>query len=246
MKFRTKAAFAAALFFADALLLALPVMKTGYRQRDAGLSAVSSPEREEGTRSSGVLAGESLKDAGFLALTFDDGPDPVYTGPLLDGLKERNVRATFFLSGERISGNEELVRRMAEEGHLIGVHCLNHTDLTKEPLKKALSDISLVRSRIGEITGVRPEYMRPPFGKISDGLFESLDMEIALWSVDSLDWKLQDAGKITERVLRDVRDGDIILMHDEFDASLKAAFEIIDKMKEKGYTFVTVDEIQIE
>ena len=181
-----------------------------------------------------------------MALTFDDGPNARYTEALLDGLKEREVRASFFLVGQCIEGNEDTVRRMAEEGHLIGVHCMEHRDLTREPEEEAVRQLMDTAAMIGAVTGRTPEYIWPPFGKWSSGLQEAVPMETVLWSVDSLDWKLQDTDRIVRRVLKDTEDGDLNLMHDEFQTSVEAAMEIIDNLLAKGYTFVTVDELTID
>ena len=190
--------------------------------------------------------GPATEEAGAVALTFDDGPNARYTEALLDGLKEREVRASFFLVGQCIEGNEDTVRRMAEEGHLIGVHCMEHRDLTRESEEEAVRQLMDTAAMIGAVTGRMPEYIRPPFGKWSSGLQEAVPMETVLWSVDSLDWKLQDTDRIVRRVLMETEDGDIILMHDEFQTSVEAAMEIIDNLLAKGYTFVTVDELTID
>ena len=92
----------------------------------------------------------------YVALTFDDGPNSRYTKPLLDGLRERGIRASFFLVGECIDGKEDLVKQMAEDGHLIGVHCMTHKDLTKEPLSDAKKEICETGEKIRAVTGVMP------------------------------------------------------------------------------------------
>ena len=92
----------------------------------------------------------------YTALTFDDGPNPKYTKPLLDGLRERGIRVTFFLVGECIDGNEDLVKQMAKDGHLIGVHCLTHKDLTKEKLSDAAKELCDTREKIRAVTGDWP------------------------------------------------------------------------------------------
>ena len=95
----------------------------------------------------------------YVALTFDDGPNSRYTKPLLDGLRERGIRASFFLVGECIDGKEDLVKQMAEDGHLIGVHCMTHKDLTKEPLSDAKKEICETGEKIRAVTGVMPVYV---------------------------------------------------------------------------------------
>ena len=226
-------AAAADLFLAAVLLASLA------RQRAEGAAAPGTGRVVE----DGGWDGLGTEEAGAVALTFDDGPNARYTEALLDGLKEREVRASFFLVGQCIEGNEDTVRRMAEEGHLIGVHCMEHRDLTRESEEEAVRQLAAM---IGAVTGRMPEYIRPPFGKWSSGLQEAVPMETVLWSVDSLDWKLQDTDRIVQRVLKDTEDGDIILMHDEFQTSVEAAMEIIDNLLAKGYTFVTVDELTID
>ena len=181
-----------------------------------------------------------------IALTFDDGPHPVYTEELLDGLKKRKVMATFFLIGNNIEGNEEVVKRMAEEGHLIGSHTYNHVQLNKLSESKAKEEILKGCNKIYETTGVCPSFVRPPFGEWKKNLDFYVTMLPVFWNVDSLDWKLQNTEKIVKRVVKDVKEGDIILMHDIFETSVQAAFQIIDTLEKENYEFVTVDELLLE
>lgn len=185
-----------------------------------------------------------------VALTFDDGPNRRYTETLLDGLKERDVKVSFFLVGACIDGNEAIVERMASEGHLIGVHCMQHTDLTKESEADAIRQLKETGEMIMAVTGTWPEYVRPPYGswneRLGDAVREELHLTPAFWDVDSLDWKLQNTGKIVKKVVKDVENGDIILLHDEFGTSVEAAFQIIDNLMAKGYTFVTIDELMVD
>ena len=182
----------------------------------------------------------------YIALTFDDGPSSKCTPVLLDGLKERGVHATFFLMGKNIEGKEDIVKRMSEEGHLIGNHSYEHIQLTKAGPKAVCEAVEHTQEQIETITGKRPEYIRPPYGDWNEELEEEIGMTPVLWSVDSLDWKLKDTGKILRRVLKDVKDGDIILLHDIFPSSVEAALELIDILQKEGYVFVTADELLIE
>ena len=181
-----------------------------------------------------------------IALTFDDGPHKDCTPELLDGLKERGVHATFFLMGESIAGNEDLVRRMKAEGHLIGNHSYRHIQLTKEGEEAVCQAVEQTEEIIKDITGDRPQYLRPPYGDWNENLECRLDLTTVFWTVDSLDWKLKDAGRIVSRVENHVKAGDIILMHDIFPTSVEAALRLIDRLQAKGYTFVTVDELLID
>lgn len=182
----------------------------------------------------------------YVALTFDDGPSRKCTPVLLDGLKERDVHVTFFLMGKNIEGNEDIVKRMSDEGHLIGNHSYEHIQLTKAGPEAVCEAVEHTQKQIEAITGKRPEYIRPPYGDWNEELEEEIGMTPVLWSVDSLDWKLKDTGKILRRVLKDVKDGDIILLHDIFSSSVEAALELIDILQKEGYVFVTADELLIE
>lgn len=189
---------------------------------------------------------EIVQDPKYIALTFDDGPHAVYTRQLLDGLKERDVCVSFFLIGQNIRGNEALVLRMKEEGHLIGNHSQNHVQLTAEHEDAVCGQIISTNQQIAEITGQTPEYVRPPFGSWDEELECLVPMTVVLWDIDPLDWKSQDKNHIVDHVVKRVEDGDIILLHDVYETSVEAALEIVDRLSEKGYNFVTVDELLIE
>lgn len=181
-----------------------------------------------------------------VALTFDDGPHQTCTPALLDGLKQRGVKATFFLMGENIAGKEALVQRMQEEGHLIGNHSYRHIQMTKEGAEQACAEIEQTEEIIRSITGSRPEYLRPPYGAWNEQLECRVNLTPVLWNVDSLDWKLQNTEQIVRRVEKDVKNGDIILMHDIFPTSVEAALRIVDDLQKQGYEFVTVEELLVD
>ena len=181
-----------------------------------------------------------------VAITFDDGPDPDYTPKLLDGLKERNVKATFFLLGEQIEKYPEIVERMHEEGHMIGTHSYEHVNLSKLSDAKAMEQVNKTNQLIFELTGEYPQYIRPPFGCWKCNLDYDTTMIEVLWDIDPLDWKTANSGVIAKRVINKVQEYDIILLHDASVSSVNAAFKIIDGLREKGYEFVTVDEIVLE
>ena len=189
---------------------------------------------------------ETRMEEKVVALTFDDGPHSVYTKKLLEGLKKRGIKVTFFLMGSNIEGNEELVRQMKQDGHLIGNHGYRHVQMTEEGAEKVRESVEKTGKIIEEIIGEEPEYLRPPYGDWNEELAEKMDLTPVFWSVDSLDWKYQNTPKITSRVLKDVEDGDIILMHDIFPTSVESALEIVDTLQEQGYTFVTADELIID
>lgn len=181
-----------------------------------------------------------------IAITFDDGPHRLYTPKLLDGLKERGIHATFFLVGENIGNNEALVKRMAEEGHLIGNHTFSHVQLTKMKKEDACREVQQTNERICAVTGAPVLYIRPPYGSWNDELQAEIPMTVTLWNLDSEDWKSQNTGKIVELVESEAKEGSIILLHDIFDTSVEAALRIVDDLTAQGYTFVTVDELLLD
>lgn len=181
-----------------------------------------------------------------VALTFDDGPHSVYTEQLLDGLKERGVKATFFLIGKSIAGKEDLVKRMDEEGHLIGNHTYDHVKLTSLSDKDACLQLTKTSEAVKAITGKDTEYVRPPFGEWNSQLECGIAMFPVLWSVDPLDWTTENVDRVVEKVVTNIEENDIILLHDIFESSVEAALQIVDILQEEGYEFVTVDELILE
>ena len=178
-----------------------------------------------------------------IALTFDDGPNIKYTPMLLDGLKERGIKATFFLIGSNIDGNETVVKEMYENGHIVGNHTFHHVQLTKVSEEEAREEVVKTNNAIYEITGEYPVYIRPPFGEWREGLDLVVTMIPVLWDVDSRDWESQNTASICSEVLPNVKDGSIILMHDGYRATVEALRRILKELKEEGYTFVTVREL---
>lgn len=179
----------------------------------------------------------------LVALTFDDGPRRGTTDLLLDGLKERGVKATFFLVGTQVELAPELVERMAAEGHQLGVHTFDHervTDLTKEGF---LRQVEGTRRRLYELVGERELWLRPPFGILNDNTCLWADSPIVLWSVDPEDWKDTDVQRIRSHIVSSAQDGDIILLHDIYPSSVQAALAVIDDLQAQGCRFVTVAEL---
>ncbi|EOT24533.1 hypothetical protein C805_02745 [Eubacterium sp. 14-2] len=200
--------------------------------------------------SQGEVPQESPERAGDekkkIALTFDDGPHPQYTPEMLEALKERNVKATFFLLGEEVEKYPEIVKQIQEEGHLIGNHSYKHEQLSKLPMEQACSQVTRTNELIYAITGVYPSYLRPPFGDWHEKLDGEVNMVEVLWDVDTLDWSSQNHSNIVNRAMKNLHENDIILMHDGYETSVTAAMEIIDTLQSQGYEFVTVDELIFE
>ena len=206
-----------------------------------GIRVKSLPKEEK------VIAVNQLTDEAVekkkIALTFDDGPNSEYTPMLLKGLKERGIHATFFLLGKNIRGKEALVKRMQEEGHLIGNHTYNHMELNKISMEDAKEEIEAVNREIYELTGVYPAGLRPPYGEWQKNLDFYVNMFPVFWDVDTLDWKSKNAESVLQIVKAEVKDGAVILMHDAYQSSVDAALQIADFLLAEGYEFVTVDEL---
>lgn len=198
------------------------------------------------TAAEAVAAEDDIMSTKKIALTFDDGPHPTYTPMLLDGLKERGIHATFFLLGQSAQNYPDLVRRMQEEGHLIGNHTFYHTDLKNADAVMLNREVVKTNEVIEKITGETPQYIRPPFGSHDDNLEEMTGMLVVLWTVDPLDWCCEDAAAIVRRVEENAQDNAIILMHDSYKSSVMAALTVVDELQKQGYEFVTVDEILFE
>ncbi len=221
-----------------------PAREAGGQDRQWGI--YGSQTEEEQPLSQAQREEREKKVKGYVALTFDDGPHPVYTPRLLEGLEERGVCATFFLIGQNIDGNEDIIKKMKEDGHLIGNHSQNHMQLTRERAGEACEQISRTSEKIRQITGEAPEYVRPPYGSWSEELECLVPMKVVLWNLDTLDWKTQDKDEIVRTVMGHVEDGSVILLHDVYDTSVEAALEIVDRLLAEGYNFVTVDEMIID
>lgn len=186
---------------------------------------------------------ENCETVKKVAITFDDGPNPDYTGLLLDGLKERGVSATFFLLGKEVERYPKIVKEIYQDGHLIGTHSYEHVNLSNLNDSAAIEQVDKTNTAIYKITGEYPEYIRPPFGCWKCNLDYETKMIEVLWDVDPLDWKTSNSDVIAKRVIDQVKEDDIILLHDASESSVKAAFKIIDELEREGYTFVTVEEI---
>ena len=210
----------------------------------AGALAVlaAAPEPEASSAGGGAMV-EIPDRTPVVALTFDDGPWPGTTERLLDGLALRETPATFFLVGVNIPGREALVRRMAAEGHQVGVHSYSHARIRGLSRADFDCEVGKVRAQLSAILGGGEFWLRPPYGAMDDSVRLWADSPIILWSVYPEDWKDDDVDRKTAHVLSHVRDGDIILFHDIFDSSVDAALRVVDALEDQGYCFVTVEQL---
>ena len=184
----------------------------------------------------------------YIALTFDDGPTGGMDGRtahLLDGLKERNAHATFFICGYRIKDFHQVIQRYLPEGHEVGNHTMDHIRLDRQPdggKEQVRSNTELIKSYLGE----EPTVMRPVGGAhnaATRAAMKELGLPIILWDLDTLDWKIRDAQSVKNNILSSARDGSIVLMHDLYSTTIDGVLEAMDVLKEQGYAFVTVSEL---
>lgn len=178
----------------------------------------------------------------MIALTFDDGPG-VGTVRLLEELQMHGARATFFMVGSRVNTYPNAIRKMVETGCELANHTTNHAKLTDHAADTIANEIQTTNIWIENIAGQAPTMVRPPYGAVNEVVQSVAGIPIMLWSVDTLDWQLKDAGLIRDYVLSNVKDGDIVLMHDIYDATIQATIELIPLLQERGYQLVTVSEM---
>jgi len=179
----------------------------------------------------------------YVALTFDDGPRRSTTARLLDGLRERGASATFFLVGEQLAGNEDLICRMAQEGHQIGNHTWDHVRLQGDEPAHQMQEIQDTDKALTAILGGSGYWLRPPYGLIDQEMKAQIPVPMVQWSVDPRDWESRNTDQTVQAVLSEVQPGDIILLHDIYATSVEAALQIVDALTEQGYWFVTVEEL---
>ena len=180
----------------------------------------------------------------YVALTFDDGPSGRFTRHLLEGLEERGVQATFLLCGYRLETYRSLAQKICEAGHEIGLHGYSHRDMATLSYSELIKEIEDTRKLLPE--GCAPVFLRPPGGsesRLVAQVAKQNQLALLTWSVDPRDWAVHDAGAIEAAVVSQVRDGDVILLHDLSDSSVDAALAIIDRLHDDGFQFVTVSQL---
>ncbi len=186
-------------------------------------------------------------DQPYIAMTFDDGPSSANTRRLLEILKQRNIKATFFLIGQNAASNPDLVRRILADGHEIGNHSWTHPQLSKLSDDRVTTEINKTQDAIKDASGFTPTLLRPPYGAITarqrEWIESQFGLSIILWSVDPFDWKRPGASVITQRILSQVRPGAIILSHDIHKQTVDAMPATLDSLIAKGYKFVTVTQL---
>ena len=184
-------------------------------------------------------------DKPMIALTFDDGPSKKYTLDILNKLNEYNAHATFFVLGNRIKGNEDIISAIVDSGSEVGGHSWDHQYLTKVNDEELDKQFNMVNDLVKQATNGRYSIktFRPPYGTVNDHVKSKSPYPLIMWDVDTLDWKVKNKDKIIKNILDNIKDGSIILMHDIHEASKDAALEVIPMLVEQGYQLVSVEEL---
>ena len=194
-----------------------------------------------------IKAESNGNDSGMVALTFDDGPVPGKTESILNILKSNGVKATFFCIGNRIEKHPELAKRIIEEGHIIGNHSYSHHPaidfFPESKLQKELNETNQITETV---TGVKMRMFRPPYGVTTPPLANTIRKNQFIcvgWSIRSLDTVIHNDQKLINRVTNRIKGGDIVLLHDTSDTTIRSLQTIIDKIRSKGLGFTSVDRL---
>lgn len=195
----------------------------------------------------GISYSQVKIDRPVLAMTFDDGPHPSLTPKLLDLLKERNVKATFFLVGRNIKAYPDIVRRIIAEGHEIGNHTWTHASLTTRSDSQIRDELKKSDDALMEVAGYKTHLIRPPYGaintRIKELMFSEFGLTTIMWSVDPQDWRRPGVSVVTSRLVNGAHNGAIMLSHDIHPPTIQAMPAMFDQLIAKGYQFVTVSQL---
>jgi len=182
----------------------------------------------------------------IVALTFDDGPHRTITPKVLEQLRQRNIKATFFVLGDRVKHHPEILRQIAAEGHEIGNHTYSHRILKFMTNELIDREITETQNEIKSAIGCEPRLFRPPYGSFrpdSRDVFRQHNLSVILWSVDPRDWRVRDEELLYQAVTSQTQNGSIILCHDIYNSTLQALPRILDTLLAEGYQFTTVSEL---
>jgi peptidoglycan-N-acetylglucosamine deacetylase len=215
---------------------------------DPSPSPTPAPSPEASTGASKPATWFSVNvDGPYIAMTFDDGPSPETTPRLLDILKQRNIKATFFMIGQNAERNPAIVKRILAEGHEIGNHSWTHPQLSKLSDDRVTEEINKTQNAIKDASGYTPVLMRPPYGAITarqkDWIEKQFGLSVIIWSVDPFDWKRPGASVIEQRILAGARPGAIVLSHDIHKQTVDSMPATLDALAAKGFKFVTVSQL---
>lgn len=236
------------LFTVMAIGLALPHPSQGKtaagKPAAPATEAPSAPAKPAGPK---VVYSSVHVDGPYIAMTFDDGPNPVQTPRLLEMLAKRNIKATFYVVGECVKEYPATLQQIVKEGHEIGNHSWSHPNLGKMSDAAVKEQLQSTHDLVLKTAGVPPKSLRPPYGSFSARQQQWANHEFGyktiLWSVDPFDWKKPGSNVITQRILSQTQNGGIILSHDIHKQTIDAMEATLDGLIAKGFKFVTVSEL---
>jgi len=183
----------------------------------------------------------------YIAITFDDGPHPKNTPRLLDMLRKRNIKATFYVVGKNVNQYPNIVRRIVSEGHEIGSHSWSHPNFAKMSDSAVREELTKTQNAIISASGVKPRTLRPPYGSLRSSqrawIYKEFGYRTILWSVDPMDWKRPGPSVVTSRILRQTHNGSIVLAHDLHKSTVDAMPATLDGLLRRGFKFVTVSQL---
>ncbi|SKA89867.1 Peptidoglycan/xylan/chitin deacetylase, PgdA/CDA1 family [Prosthecobacter debontii] len=182
-----------------------------------------------------------------LAMTFDDGPHPTLTPKLLDILKARNIKCTFFVIGKSAKAYPNIIKRMIAEGHEVANHTWTHASLTSRSDAQIRNELQMSEDALVAVANYRPHLIRPPYGaintRIKQLMFSEFGYSTILWSVDPQDWRRPGVSVVTSRLVNGAHPGAIMLAHDIHPPTIEAMPSMFDQLLAKGYQFVTVSQL---
>jgi len=180
-------------------------------------------------------------------MTFDDGPHATNTPELLEMAAKRHIKLTFFVLGECVEQNPDVLRREVAEGHEIGNHSWSHPNLAKLSDANVRSQLQRTDDLIENTAGIKPKLMRPPYGELTKRqrilVNHEFGYKVILWDVDPLDWKRPGPSVVASRIIAGARPGSIILSHDIHPPTIEAMPQVFEALLAKGFKFVTVSEL---
>jgi len=180
-----------------------------------------------------------------ILLTFDDGPDPTVTPQILEVLKKCKIKAVFFITGKKVAANPELVTKIVQDGHVVGNHTFNHSNFFPiYPVKKMVEEINRTSEIIEKTTGKKVDLFRPPVGITNPNVATAViktGKKVIGWSLRSLDTVNTDEKTLKEKILNDIREGDIVLFHDTQVQTAQILDNFIEVCIERGFEFVDAD-----
>ena len=213
--------------------------------QDSGLGATSPTPNAPSTEK--ITFTEVNVDGPYIAMTFDDGPHATNTPKLLEMAAERHIKLTFFVLGECVVQNPDVLRREVAEGHEIGNHSWSHPNLARLSDEGLRTQLQRTEDMIGKTAGIKPKLMRPPYGELTKRqrilANHEFGYRVILWDVDPLDWKRPGSDVVAQRIIAGARPGSIILSHDIHSPTIAAMPQVFDALLTKGFKFVTVSEL---